>query len=178
MEGTAVKTVFRKAVPADAPAIGHLITAAWQTAYRGILSDAMLNTLDEQKKSERFQDSIQNKPEFRHFVLETGRRIAGVSVVCPCLDEGLAGAADIMVFYIHPDMQGQGLGRVMMEHTLADIRRSGEPQIVLWVFRDNRNARAFYERMGFTFDGAEKAMPYHENAVAVRYRYVGESAKL
>jgi len=169
-----METVFRDAAPADAPAIARLITAAWKKAYRGILPDAILDKIDEQKRAERVSEGIRTKPEQRYAVLEADGEIAGVSVVCPCRDDDLPGAAEIRVFYIHPDRQRHGLGRTLMAHTLAAIRTDGSPQVTLWVLRDNLAARAFYEAMGFQFDGSEKAVPELESAAVVRYRYHGE----
>ena len=162
--------VFRKAVPADAPAMASLIVLAWQKAYRGILSDELLNNRSAESGAQRIYEGIQTRPEFRYYVLEQEKRIAGVSVVCPSSDEDMPDAVAIQVFYVHPDLQRQGLGRVLMRHTLQTIQAEGDRRILLWVLTENHAARAFYEAMGFAHDGAEKTLPSLENAHTVRYR--------
>ena len=166
-----MQTILRKATPEDAPAMARLLVLAWQKAYRGILSDALLAGRDADAGGERIRAGIETRPEFWYFVLEADGNIAGVSVVVPCRDADLPEAREIQVFYIHPDVQGQGLGRIMMKHTLAAIPASGGPRAVLWVLRDNHGARAFYERVGFQADGAAKTLENLENAATVRYRY-------
>ncbi len=37
----------------------------------------------------------------------------------------------------------------MMESVLTDIASDGYKEVILWVFTDNKLARAFYEHMGF-----------------------------
>ncbi|MFH1880891.1 MAG: GNAT family N-acetyltransferase [Bacillota bacterium] len=166
-----MELTFRKAVPDDAPAMAHLLTVAWQKAYRGILSDALLDGIDEDERCGRIRSIIGQNPAFQYYILETDGEMTGVSGVGACRDEDLPNAAEIVVFYIHPDDQGQGLGKNLMRDTLAAIRESGSAHVALWVLRDNHNALAFYEKAGFAADGAEKTLPELENAVAVRYRY-------
>lgn len=166
-----METIFRRAVPDDAPAMARLITLAWQKAYRGIFSDALLDGIQAQERGEWIRTVIQTQPDFQYSVLELEGEIAGVSGVSPCRDADLPEAMEIVVFYIRPDLQGRGLGADMMRRTLAELPLPGGPPAALWVLRDNAAARSFYEKMGFQADGAEKALPNLEDAVTVRYRY-------
>lgn len=45
----------------------------------------------------------------------------------------------------------------MMDMVLSDIKSSGYSEVVLWVFRDNLRARAFYEVKGFVLNDVTKA---------------------
>lgn len=172
-----METAFRNAVPADAPAMATLLVRAWQQAYRGILPDKLLDGLSERERAGFIRHGIETKPEFRYHVLEAGPVIVGVSVVCPCMDADLPGTAEIMVFYIHPDWQGQGLGRVMMGHTLAEIHAHGQSRTALWVLKNNHGARAFYKNMRFSPDGAAKTIAHLDNAEAVRYRHTKQERR-
>jgi len=57
--------------------------------------------------------------------------------------------------YVEPDVQGQGIGKALLEQAKA-LRPGG---LVLWVFQKNEGARRFYERHGFRLvkltDGAD-----------------------
>jgi GNAT superfamily N-acetyltransferase len=166
-----METVFRKAVPDDAPQMARLVAEAWQKAYRGILSDALLDNIDDAQRIASMQKSIETNSAFWYYVLEADGGIAGVSGMCALADEDLPAAGEIKVFYICTDRQGQGLGKTMMRHSLDVLREKGFPRVALWVLKDNHPSRAFYEAVGFRPDGAEKAMPFLEDAHAVRYRY-------
>jgi RimJ/RimL family protein N-acetyltransferase len=39
---------------------------------------------------------------------------------------------------------------------MTGARSGGSASMALWVFRDNARARRFYEKAGFTADGAEE----------------------
>ena len=164
-----MKNVFRKAVPEDAYAMAALLTHAWQKAYRGILSDTLLDGINAEERSGLIRSAIETKPEFTYFVLEANGDVAGVAGICACRDEDLPGASEIVVFYIRPDMQGLGLGREMMRRTLEELLPSDNRPVALWVLRDNHSARAFYEKVGFQADGATKTLPSLEDAATVRY---------
>ena len=169
-----MQPIFRKAVSADAPQMAQLLALAWQKAYRGILSDALLDGRDAQAGTQRIRNGIETRAEFQYYVLEQENRIVGVSVVCPSTDADTSDAIAIQVFYIHPDFQRRGLGRILMRYTLAAIKDSSTQPIILWVLKENHNARAFYKAMGFQADGAEKTMEHLEQVLSVRYRYAGD----
>lgn len=44
----------------------------------------------------------------------------------------------------------------MMDMVLRDIKKFGYSEVVLWVFKDNLRARAFYERNGFVLNDVTK----------------------
>ena len=49
-----------------------------------------------------------------------------------------------------PDAQGQGAGRRLIETLTTSLAAHGSPGVHLGVAVRNQNARAFYERVGFT----------------------------
>ena len=49
-----------------------------------------------------------------------------------------------------PEAQGQGAGRRLIETLTASLAADGSPGVHLGVAVRNENARAFYERVGFT----------------------------
>ncbi len=168
-----METVFRSAAPDDAPAMARLVANAWQKAYRGILSDQYLDGIDVDLRSRRVRKTIETDSDFWYYVLEADGELAGVAGLCKLSDEDLPNVGEIMIFYIRPDKQRQGLGKRMMQYALDALKNKGLPRVALWVLTDNRPARAFYEAAGFRPDGAAKTLPYLENAHTVRYVYGG-----
>jgi ribosomal protein S18 acetylase RimI-like enzyme len=56
---------------------------------------------------------------------------------------------------VHPDWQGRGIGRRMMEHLHHVARRRGATRIRLKVYPDNEAALRLYERLGYEFAHTE-----------------------
>ena len=70
--------------------------------------------------------------------------------------------------YIAPGMQGQGLGRRLLQQALAD----SQPR-QLWCFAANTAARRFYETAGFVAVESTDGRHNEEGRPDVRYHYAG-----
>ena len=52
--------------------------------------------------------------------------------------------------YIIPGQQRQGVGQAMLKHIVNDIKEKGAIALLVNVNKHNLNAKAFYEKTGFT----------------------------
>jgi GNAT superfamily N-acetyltransferase len=78
--------------------------------------------------------------------------------------------AELYALYVRPAWWSTGTGRALMERVLARTSRTGYLSITLWVLRDNRRARRFYERAGFAPDGATNVLGGLGGVTELRYR--------
>lgn len=79
-------------------------------------------------------------------------------------------AAEIFELYIHPRLQGRGLGKELMAQAWADLERHGFRWGVVWVLEANDAARRFYERRGLHHDGERRRLVHGgERVMTVRY---------
>ncbi|WP_457673944.1 ribosomal protein S18-alanine N-acetyltransferase [Thiolapillus sp.] len=60
-----------------------------------------------------------------------------------------AGEAHLLNICVHPDHQGQGLGRQVLEQVVERAREKGADSLFLEVRVSNEGARGLYESMGF-----------------------------
>ena len=75
-------------------------------------------------------------------------RAVGVVLTGPDPDE--PGAGHLARLYVHPDAWGRGIGTRLHSVALGDLAARGFPAATLWVLEENRRARAWYERLGWT----------------------------
>lgn len=124
--------------------------AAWRLAYEGILPARMLAELREAEFARIWDDLLRDPART-------------TLVACP---EGAAPAgfvayrnepeAEIVGLYVDPARWRTGLGTLLMGAALDRLAAAGARRVVLWVMRENRRARAFYERVGFAPTGRSR----------------------
>jgi RimJ/RimL family protein N-acetyltransferase len=57
----------------------------------------------------------------------------------------------------------------MMDYAISELSQAGYQEVIVWVLIDNNRARQFYEKYGFTLDGASKEIEIGEILTEVRY---------
>jgi RimJ/RimL family protein N-acetyltransferase len=158
--------IIRKATLEDAGTIAEIICSSWKAAYSAFLPSEIL-----QKHTD-----IANRTEKLKSILSTDNAwnihlAIMAKTACGTISYGKNRESDcgeIYFCYAKPEMWGLGIGHSMMEFALADLRRQGYQEVILWVFEANTQARRFYERQGFITDGAVNEGSH--GAREVRYR--------
>lgn len=83
------------------------------------------------------------------FIFEKDQRIQGAGGYNLLEDE-----ARISWYFIHPDAQGQGIGKALVQHSLNELKKAhGVPKIMV---RTSQHAWRFFEKMGFELKMTEK----------------------
>jgi len=152
----------RSAHPHDADGIAEVQVRTWQAAYAGIVPEAYLASLDVVEVAERRRGWLAQAEagtiDYRTLVAEdgSGRIVGFVSFgpyrLVPGQMEGSVG--EVQAIYVHPDTQGRGVGRALMDGAVTALADRGVTELRLWVFADNAPSRRFYERYGLAADGA------------------------
>lgn len=142
----------RPAQAADADVIARVHVAAWQHAYRGILSDDYLAGLSVERRRTMWAESIA-KGTPTVLVAQAGEQVAGFSAVGPSRDpDAAAGDHEIWAIYLAPEHWSKGLGRDLWLASRALAVARGAGRLSLWVFANNPRARRFYERAGASIE--------------------------
>lgn len=154
--------MIRRAVVADAAVITEIHFGGWLAAYRGIMPDEVLDTLDFDARRARWHDNLANGA--RCVVFESdgdgGAVVRGFAGFGPCRDDDRVGSGEIYALYVAPEWWGAGVALPLFASALEGLRSEGYGDGVLWVLRDNWRARRFYEKAGCVFEGAEKVSPW------------------
>lgn len=169
----------RPAGAGDGAAIAAVQRRAWRVRYRGLLSDAFLDRLDFSYLGGYWSARAAVAPTRRHRLIVAGRpgEVHGVVDVGPARDadaprgaDGLATWGEVRSLYLDPTVFGCGVGPALLDAAVAALAREEPDRLVLWVVEGNVAARSFYERRGWTADGATKVTAVaDEELVEVRY---------
>ncbi len=142
---------IRPATPADADALGLVHATTWRETYHGMVSEEFLDNLTPEKSAGYWRRVFARmRPESLVFALLLDRKIIGYTSGGPARDAIPEVDGEIYTLYLLPEHQGNGLGRFMMEHLLAELRATGLQTFGVWVLEENPT-RAFYKRMGGRF---------------------------
>ncbi len=170
----------RLATAADVPGIAEVHVRAWQRAYAGIVPADHLDSLDvsvrAQQLARRFgPDAVSGTVPT---LVATGSgeddgTVLGFVNAGPYREDDVPadgpGWGEIYAIYVHPDHWSHGAGRALFDAALATL--DANRTVALWVLEANANARRFYERMGFTPDGATSVFEVAgAEILEVRYR--------
>jgi ribosomal protein S18 acetylase RimI-like enzyme len=137
---------IRKITPDDDfDAISRVYARSWKAAYKGIVPQDYLDGLPENKWSQMLKKSV-----WTSLVLIEEGEIIGTSMVCLGRDEAMADWGEIVSIYLLPEYFGRGYGKPLLDSAIAELKGMGYKFIYLWVLEDNKRARAFYEKNGFT----------------------------
>ena len=138
--------IVKKVGEESIPAIQELAELSWAVAYAAILPPhQMVYMLDLFYSTAALQKQMQ---EGHQFILATDNNEAvGFASYSPKMK------VDSKVYrlhkiYIDPNQQGKGLGKILLDFIIADIKPSGATDLELNVNRSNK-ALGFYQKLGF-----------------------------
>lgn len=168
-------TLLRPATPEDAAGIAHVRLSGWRAAYRGLVADSVLDSLDEATDAERWAARIGADPEICTLVADLDPAVGGFCTYGPDRDEPVDGRAEIYAVYVLPAAWGTGLGRHLIETVTGELAGRGITEVRLWALAGNHMAHGFYQHLGFRLDGGERDLeglpaPDGHDVREVRYR--------
>jgi len=153
------KMTIRPPAPGDEDALCHVHIRAWQTAYRGILPDEFLDGMRFEDRIERWRERVANVSEgqfpFVAEALDAQGQPAIVGFVWSGQErdgftdaDGVKYDGEVYAIYLLAEQRGQGVGHLLMSAGARALINAGCRSVVIWVLKDNVNARHFYEALG------------------------------
>lgn len=141
--------IIRNATIDDIERIADIKIEGWQTAYRGIIDDDFLDSMDREKEIEKRRNNVENGANI--IVAEKDKNIVGF-----CLyrnynkdtDKYPNADCEISSLYITSKLKRNGIGRELMQYVIKLLRKEGKKQMILGCLKENYPSRVFYEKMG------------------------------
>ena len=178
--------VIRAGSAADAAQVAAVQREGWFAAYAGIIPDEIIDRVTAPDDGARVRQTFRTRPWQRMIVAVPDGEDAGIvgyasfgpetDVLSAPWPHPLSTGgeerrvAELYALYVRPAWWSTGTGRALTERVLARSARAGYSSITLWVLRDNRRARRFYERAGFAPDGATNELTRLGGVIELRYR--------
>ena len=143
--------IVRPAHIRDAGQMARVQVRCWQEAYRGLMSDAVLDDPDFPAARERFWTAVLTNERYRRSRVAVAVRdheLVGIALSGPPQDVTAGWMRHLYVLYVLAADYGTGAGRALLEAVLDPAESAA-----LWVADPNPRAQAFYRKHGFVPDG-------------------------
>ena len=155
---------IRPATAEDIEAMAAVHAAGWEQGFAGIVPPELTPSL------ETLAERMRERPGER-LVAEIDGEVRGFCTFGPSRDaDGEARVADIYVLFVDPRAWRGGVGKALVHQALAELEKAGYDQVTLWSAAENARANDFYERLGFSLDGAEQTRESFGKVREIRYR--------
>jgi len=166
-----VDIIIRKVLKDDAYeyAVNHI--KCWQDAYKGVIPDDYLDSMSTEleQRAERNRQFLAEPGDCDYCCAELDGEMVGRLVFGKSHDDDKTDVGEIHAIYLLAEFWGKGYGKQMMDYALAELTRLGYNEVTIWVFRENKRGRQFYEKHGFLADGKEMELEFGKPLKCMRY---------
>lgn len=142
-----MQRTIRPAYPGDEADIARVSVTTWRATYGGIMPEAVLDGLSEDRRAESYGRLLAEDGERCWYVAERAGRIVGFVHAGPERSGDPDYTGEIYALYVLPPEQGQGTGRDLMRAAVRCLADRGHTSLLIWVATRNP-ARGFYAAMG------------------------------
>lgn len=142
---------LREMTASDARSVAEIHTKSWQFAYRGIVDQSFLDSLNVQKRVENWRKGIiNNEPKIVRLVAEANGKVLGF--VCG-LDNRTKNLipqcdAELWAIYVEPNQAREGIGKELLKEFSRNLKVLGKGSFCVWALKENQIARSFYQKQG------------------------------
>ena len=161
---------IREATVEDARAIAEVHVAAWQTSYTDILPPDVLAGLSAESRAAMWGEGL-SQPRGINFLFvaeNPAGEIVGFTGGGRANEDVKGYAGEIRVIYILEAYQRGGIGRKLLQASVARLIDKGINSMLVWAFKDSPY-RGFYEKLGGELIGEKVYEIAGENYLAVGY---------
>ena len=166
----AAKPRVRRGERADAQAISDLAARSWREGFRGIVPEEI--SPERAWRPDRIEARLEGRVDdsARTLVAELDGVVCGFVLYGRCRDDDLVNAGEVWALYVDPDHWRGGVGRALVDASLAELAREGLREVTVWTLAESPRNLRFYEALGFELDGATQRRESFGAPLEVRLR--------
>lgn len=140
--------IIRDVKKEDIPEIVDIKINGWKNAYKGIISDDILNSM---KKEENIKRIEENYTKYGFIVAVLNNNVVGF---CSYVDSNKYTKdisnidSEILSLYVRPEFKYNGIGTKLFKYVIDELREKNKSKMILWCLKENEPSKKFYEKMG------------------------------
>ena len=142
-------TLIRRVKPGDEGDLAYIQTESWKAAFADILDADTLKKCTNIEKATDMYKRLLDENKGNGYLLFIDGKPHCIAWWDAARDAELSGKAELICIHSLKDKWHMGYGSQMMKQVLKEMKSAGYAEVVLWVFKENSRAIAFYEAFGF-----------------------------
>lgn len=153
---------------------------AWQSAYRGLLPDDLLDSLSIPQRAAMWERALSSPNVDISIAINENDGIVGFATAHQTRDaDAPLERGEVGAIYTLESVWGKRVGYQLMRAALEALRRRTFTEASLWVLDNNARGIHFYERFGFQADTSRAGIRFEQlgSATVREVRYLINLAK-
>ena len=144
MEDIIIRNVNEK----DISSVADIQVNGWKTAYKGIIDDVILNSMNKDEKIKRFEGNYKKNG---FVIAELENEVVGF---CRYADSNEFTPdmqdidCEITALYVKPNLKYNGIGTKLFQFVINEFKSKNKTKMILWCLKDNELSKKFYTKMG------------------------------
>jgi len=132
----------------DSRSASYIYAMSWKSAYKGILSEKVLEDIPLDRWVDAFNGNYQTR-RFEVAIMNIDGEDIGAGAYGLSRDYHDPAIGEITSMYFLDAVWGKGYAESLMHFMLGRLKETGCSKVHVWVLKDNRRAQRFYEKCGF-----------------------------
>ena len=129
----------------DSNNIAALIIAGWNSAYKGLIPDEYLKSMNKEELAKRWEESIKNSPN--SYTYKINNKVMGVIKFGKAENSTEENIGEIMVLYVEPETKRNGIGTELFRFAQDELKKKGYKKMIVWCLKGNIEGASFYKKM-------------------------------
>jgi len=158
----------------DIPEIARVTAESWKAAYKGIIADEYLASVNPSRWNNLLNTAFEND-SLRVMLAVKDEEIMGISAYGKSRNERYSDDGEIVSMYFLPACIGKGYGHQLMERVLIELSDLGHASVILSVLSGNQRALSFYKKWGFSV--VESGLSHNYGGIDYKYQLLRRVGK-
>lgn len=140
--------IIRNIEEKDIPDVVDIQINGWKSAYKGIVDDNILNSMNRNQRIEKRRNDYK---ENGFIVAELNNQVVGF---CRYIDSNKFTQdisnidCELLALYVNPDLKYNGIGTKLFQFVVNEFKNKNRKKMILWCLKDNEPSKKFYTKMG------------------------------
>jgi L-amino acid N-acyltransferase YncA len=145
---------IRKAIHGDENGIAIVHVKSWQSTYKGIMKEEILNNLSVERREKQWKEAI-GASGIIYVALNNEGQIIGFASGGKSRSTEYSYDGELYAIYILEEYHRQGIGKKLISQIANELKTLEFQSMIVWVIRDNPSIHAYKKLGAISFESKD-----------------------